>query len=55
MVNFKTIKIFIVTFFLLIVYHFDKLSLFNGLILILNVLDKVTGVFDIKANYFEFY
>jgi hypothetical protein len=52
MKNLKLLKTLIIFFFFIIVYHGDKISLFNGLILILNVLDKVTGVFDINPNYF---
>lgn len=53
MKNLKTIKILTIFFFLTIVYHGDKISFFNGLSIVLSVLDLVTGLFYINTEYFD--
>lgn len=55
MKNLKTIKILTIFFFLIIVYHGDKISFFNGLIIVLSVLDLVTGLFYINSEYFDYF
>lgn len=54
MKNLKITKIIIVIFFLIILYPADKISLFNGLILILSVFDAISSIFIVNEIDSEF-
>lgn len=54
MKNFKITKIITVIFFLIILYPADKISFFNGLILILSVFDAISSVFIVNEIDSEF-
>jgi hypothetical protein len=54
MKNLKITKIITVIFFLIILYPADKISFFNGLILILSVLDAITSIFIVNEIDSEF-
>lgn len=54
MKNLKITKIIIVIFFLIILYPADKISFFNGLILILSVFDAISSIFIVNEIDSEF-